>query len=425
MVSILEEALGSIKSNISRSEKIVRELYALSASYNIARGEEKVMIEKSAMALINQLQLINEPIGALVESIVVEKAKPVKRPSAKRKKYERITTVSGPVYITKESKEKFLEDLGIEKKALRKVRKKILKKKPEITEEIIARPSALASFANKIFYNTSKKLSKKPFFKSIGKDLRKANMPYTLSSYISIILFLTLLSFIIILVIALFFTTSLSTAIRNFAIVIALTAIIFFLTLSWPSNTASSHGKKVDSELPFATSHMAAIASSKVEPSRIFSIMALTKEYKAFSTEMKKIVNQINVFGYDLTTALKNVSRQTSSRKFADLLNGMATTITTGGNLTIYLNEKAKNSLLDYKLSHERYSNIIGMYSDIYTALLIAAPLIFMLLLAIISIIGTSFIGMPASTLANVGIVAIALLNIIFLIFLHLTQPEI
>jgi flagellar protein FlaJ len=136
-------------------------------------------------------------------------------------------------------------------------------------------------------------------------------------------------------------------------------------------------------------------------------------------------VNQINVYGYDLTTALRNAAKTSPSKRLADLFGGMVTTITTGGNLTTYLQEKSKSLLIDYRLSHERYTNVIGMYSDIYTALLIAAPLIFMLLLAIISIMGSSFMAMDITTLANLGIIIIAALNILFLIFLKFTQPEV
>ena len=434
MTSIATKALETMKSNFDGAERILKELRSLSASYEIAKAEEKIMIERSIKALIDQIELINEPIEALIQSISVDTAE-IKTSKIKIKKrarkYERITTVTlvKPIYITKKNKERFLKYLGIEKKALKKVRSKIIKAKLPKSEEIMMKPSAFASFSNRIFYGLSSQLTKKALFKNMRKDLRKANMPHILSSYISIILFITCLTFFVSFLIALAFTfmypITIITIIRNLGIVIALTAIIFFLALSWPANMAASGRKKLESELPFATSHMAAIASSKIEPSRIFSIMALAKEYKAFNIEMRKIINQINVYGYNLTAALRNVAKQTPSRKFADLLNGISTTITTGGNLTLYLNEKAKSSLLDYRLRHERYSTVIGMYSDIYTALLIAAPLIFMLLLAIISIIGTTFIGMPAPTLASLGIGIIIALNILFLIFLHITQPEI
>ena len=116
MVSVITEALESLKANFDRAEKITRELSTLSVSYRTARVEEKAMIEKSILALISQLEIINEPVEALVQSIVVEVPKARKVRKVERK-YERITTATGPVYITKESKEKFLEDLGIEKKS--------------------------------------------------------------------------------------------------------------------------------------------------------------------------------------------------------------------------------------------------------------------------------------------------------------------
>ncbi|MCL6500659.1 MAG: type II secretion system F family protein [Candidatus Pacearchaeota archaeon] len=428
----MQTAFGSIKSNIERMERIARDLNRLVASYPAARPEERAIIEKSVSVLLDQLILINQPIEALVQSITVEMVRAEEMPKEKIEKearkagFERVATATGPVYVSKENKARFLQDLGIEEKELKKIKKRISEKEERpVAEEIMVKPSFLAALSNKIFYNISSNLSKKGLFKSIEKDLRRANMPYTLSSYVSMLLFLTLFTFIVTFILALALSTSIEAALRNVGIAIVLTMAIFLLTLNWPASTASGNRRKIDAELPFATSHMAAIASSKVEPSKIFSIVAFTKEYKAFSAEMRKIVNQINVYGYDLTTALKNVARQTPSRKLAELLNGMSTTITTGGNLTTYLNEKAKSILTEYRLSHERYSTIIGMYSDIYTAILIAAPLIFMLLLAIMSIIGTSFIGMPAESLANFGIGIIAVLNILFLIFLQITQPEI
>ncbi len=408
-----------IKANLQKSKRILKDLAALAASYSIAKDEEKTLIESSSPGLIDQLVLLNESVTPVIKEIQISLKKIVKE-KAKPKITERIVTATGPVYIDKKSKARFLHDLGIEKKMLKKIKmKKIIKEKEKVEVKLI-KPSFIASFSNKIFYNTSIKLSKTNFFKSVKKDLRKANMAYMLSTYISMILFFTFLVFILSL--AAFILPV--TIWVKILIVVILPIITFFLVLSYPSSVVSSTKRKINAELPFAISHMAAIASSKIEPSRIFSIMALAKEYEAVGAEIRKIVNQINIYGYDLSTALKNVSKTTPSRKFADLLNGMATTITTGGNLTLYLNEKAKNTLLDYKLSRERYSTVIGMYSDIYTALLIAAPLIFMLLLAIVSVMGTTFLGMSVSAIANIGIVIIALLNIIFLLFLRFTQPE-
>jgi len=200
--------------------------------------------------------------------------------------------------------------------------------------------------------------------------------------------------------------------------------VVFFVMFLMPSQKAESNRKKIENEIPFAVSNMASIASSEIEPTKIFSILALSKEFPQFSQECKKIVNQVNFYGYDLNTALKNVAKNTASTKFGELLNGISTNATSGGNLSVYLQEKSKDYMLDYKLSREKYSNTLGIYSDIYTALLIAAPLLFMLLLVVISIIGSNIGGMSLQFLSIVGIISIVVINILFLLFLELTQPE-
>ncbi|MEM4152619.1 MAG: type II secretion system F family protein [Candidatus Pacearchaeota archaeon] len=423
------EEIDKVRANIQKIRNILEELNSIALAYETAKEDEKKILEETSQSLIKQIMLINNSITAFLPNLRFEIVKAEKKESLPLK-IQRIVTATGPVYIEDESKKKFMEELNLSEKAIKDMKAR-LKKKVEEKEEylIITKPSAFAIFASKIFGEFSYKLSKRKLFKSLGNDLKKANMPYMLTAYISLIVFITFITLILSVTMALALAFALEgtivAVIRNLVIALIVTSIVFFLALSYPANVASSTRKKIEAELPFAVSHMAAIASSKVEPSKIFSIIALTKEYRAFSVEIRKIVNQINIYGYDLTTSLRNVAKITSSRKLSDLLNGMATTITTGGDLTTYLNEKAKNLLLDYKLSRERYTAVIGMYSDIYTALLIAAPLIFMLILAIMSVLGTTFLAMNISVLANLGVVAIAVLNIAFLVFLKMTQPEV
>lgn len=434
------QEIEKIRANLNQAKKILQELNSITLAYTKANVDEKTILEKTSKALTDQLIMIYEPLEVFSQNMTFEKRKQVEIKKIKpeiraeekaEERIERISTAGGAVYVGTGSKSKFLEELNLSKKELKEVKAKILKKKISATEDIaiMAKPSSLVVVASSIFGRTSANLTKATLFKSVERDLRKANMPYMLSSYISIIFLVTFMALIASVVLALIISAvtqfTLLAIIRNVAIALVLTVIIFFIALSYPANIAGGHRKKIDSELPFAASHMAAIASSKVEPTKIFSLMAMTKEYKAFSAEIRKVVNQINVYGYDLTTALKNATKTSPSKRYADLLNGMITTVTSGGDLTMYLQEKSKSLLMDYRLSHERYTNVIGMYSDIYTAILIAAPLIFMLLLAIISIMGSTFLAMDIGTLANLGIIIIAVLNIIFIIFLKLTQPEV
>ena len=62
----------------------------------------------------------------------------------------------------------------------------------------------------------------------------------------------------------------------------------------------------------------------------------------------------------------------------------------------------------------------------IYTGVLIAAPLFFVTALSLVSAFGGTLGGIPVNTLITLGTyVMIPLLNIVFLVFLEVNQPEV
>jgi len=412
-----------INSNIEKIKKIVQELLLLEESYGKSNFQEKEFIEKASNSLLELFFLLNNSLSGVIEKTTfdhTEKSKQI------RNKIEgaRIETISGPVFIKPEDQAKFMQEMKIEKDILKKIKeRKIENLKKDIDKPLELEPSSrLIRFSNQMFRELSGTLAKTSIFMSIEKDLKKANIPYRIISYISLTLFLTLTTFVLAATFSFFL--GIENLLRNFLLLMFLPITVFALMILAPSQKADTTKKMLENELPFAVSNLAAIASSNIEPTKIFAIMANSYEFPAFSKESKKIVNQVNFYGYDLTTALRNVAKNTASLGFAELLNGISTNITSGGNLSVYLNEKSRDYMLDYRLSRERYANTIGIYSDVYTALLIAAPLLFMLLLIVISIIGTNIGGLSVQNLAMLGIGAIAVLNVLFLLFLNFTQPE-
>ena len=101
----------------------------------------------------------------------------------------------------------------------------------------------------------------------------------------------------------------------------------------YPSIEKKSVENQINQELPFVVIHMSAISGSMIDPSKIFSIIIATKEYPYLKKEFIKIINEINIYGYDLVTALRSIALDTPSKKLADLFNSLATTITSGGDL--------------------------------------------------------------------------------------------
>ncbi len=282
-------------------------------------------------------------------------------------------------------------------------------------------------------------LLKKGGFRELSRDLVKSNIEFVPAAYISMIFFTTLVSAIIAFFLTVFFLFFNLSSLPPFVTVIQESILVrlpkviwvlfllpistFLFTYFYPSMERRSLESKIDRELPFATIHMSSISSSMIEPSKIFNIVISTKEYPALEKEFIKIQNEINIYGYDLVTALRNRAFNSPSRKLADLFNGLATTITSGGNLPEFFEKRAQSLLFEYRLEIEKQSKTSETFMDMYISIVIAAPMVLMLLLMMMRISGLG-ISLSPFMISFIMILSVAIINIIFLAFLHIKQPS-
>lgn len=199
--------------------------------------------------------------------------------------------------------------------------------------------------------------------------------------------------------------------------------LTFLLMYFYPSTERSSIEKRINQELPFATINMAAISGSMIDPTKIFSIIVVTKEYPTLEREFLKIINGVNIMGYDLVTILKNSAFNSSSKKLRDLFNGLATTISSGGDMPKFFDERAKSLLFEYNLEREKSNKAAETFMDIYISVVIAAPMILMLLLIIMQVSGLG-IALSSSAITIIVVLGVLLINIVFLSFLHIRQQN-
>jgi archaellum biogenesis protein FlaJ (TadC family) len=200
------------------------------------------------------------------------------------------------------------------------------------------------------------------------------------------------------------------------------TFLIFYL---YPQQKSKSRANSIENNLPFAIMHMAATASSGIPPEFMFSLIAGFKEYGEISKEAGMVVKNIRTFGSSSVGAMKAVASQTPSKQLKDVLLGISSTIETGGNLTAYLKEMSDKALFDYRIKREKYLKTLSTYADIYTALLVAAPLFLLSTMATMSIIGGDILGGLSSSevVLLMTWAVLPLMNISFLTFIHVTYP--
>jgi len=331
--------------------------------------------------------------------------------------------------LSSSKKKKLMKELGVNEEDIQRVykKKKELKKQDDFTVYV---PSNFGSLSNKFFGSYSNDLmgKKGSMFKHLAEEVSSSGMEILSKTYVSMILFSTffggLLFGILLATISILakFDYPLSFLIGVVGMLVGGT-IIFVIMYIYPSSLSSKKSREIKNDLPFAIIHMSAVAGSGAQPLSIFKLLLQSGEYKGLESEIKKIVNYVNLFGYSMTTTLKNVASRTPSKKFRDLLNGMSSTMESGGSLKSYLSSVADETMSSYKIERKKYIESLSTYSDIYTGVLIAAPLLFMVALAIINVLGGEIGGVPVATWAWGGtVIVLPIVNILFFLFLNMTQ---
>jgi len=276
------------------------------------------------------------------------------------------------------------------------------------------------------------KLAHKRFansFKSLKRQLGQASVGILFEIYIARMLFYAAIGGIIILAYSIFMLLFLgvgflATFILSIFIAAAGTAAIIGMFYFYPFYLISAKRKSIETNLPFAANHMGALAASGVPPHTMFKLITDATEYGEIANESRRIVRNIEVFGMGVTTAIRQVAARTPSAQFRQFLSGIVATIATGGDLRSHLQLAAREALADYRLKRQRYMASLSTYADFYVGVLIAAPLFFISILSLLAIIGGELAGMPINVLLSLGIyIVLPLLNIAFLIFVHMTQP--
>ena len=450
-------SLEELKKIILEERKIVEEIASLfKDSEKVSSKEEKRIVFSQMNQLKNSLKRTNINISRTLENIsfikpLHPKKSQIYAPKPIQKKQVKIPVpqISLPptkkkIQTPKKTKKTFLKSrINLKnKKNIPKLEKETLKRLGEKKKKEIKlkekKPSKYIKIANKTFSELSTSLLKKDLFKIVEKDLIKTNLQLIASSYISIILLTSLLSIIAGIFIFLFFLffeisgfpiiTRVSENIgirllKVFWILFAVPVVTFVLMYFYPSVEKKSIGNKIDRELPFAAINMSAISGSLIDISQIFRIIISTKEYPHIEKEFTKLINEINVYGYDLVTALRKIAFNTPSKKLGELLNGLATTINSGGDLPNFFDKRAETLLFEYRIEREKRTKFSETFMDIYISAVIAAPMILLLVLMMMKISGLG-IALSTSMISLIMVLGVSLINIVFLTFLHLKQPS-
>lgn len=435
-----KEKFKKLRGLIARQKKIVAELISSRNYLSEGNNEERKIILQHISILNGHLRSTTEEIEEFLDKTNISKPleeramgyqpkKEIHEEKNPEKKYNQYEIPENIKLVEKYTKKDMKPNI-LEKETFKRIGKQKSIKKTEKKQEF-GEVNLFVKIATKYFHSWAKRKFKKENIKALEKDLTKANIQFTGPEYISIIALSAILSIFIAAVLVLFFlnfnigpdfpiitksTEAFSTRIIKvfwlFLIVpIATTILMYF----YPTMEKSSAEHKMNQEIPFATMHMSAIAGSMINPVKIFEIIITTKEYPNLSKQFIKLINETSIYGYDIVNALRISSENCPSKKLAELYNGLATTITSGGDLANFFEKRSESFLFEYNLEREKRTKGAETFMDMYISIVIAAPMILMILLMMVKISGLGGISLSTGTITLIMIVAVTVINIIFL----------
>ena len=271
-----------------------------------------------------------------------------------------------------------------------------------------------------------------PLFKDMDMNLKKSGIKINFRAYVSTIILTSLLlsaSAMITVPVLLFFIFKLSlilsllfgVGISLFAAVV--TVICFY---AYPSYRADSLKRSLEDELPFTAGYMSILAGAGVPPDFIWRSLAQVDPALAVSKVSKIVVRDIELFGVDAISALETASKRTSSERFKELIEGFISVVHSGGNLARYLNNRSQQYMKLKQIALKRFSDTLGVLAEFYVTLMVAGSLIFVVMLAVMAMLGTGGFGPLDSRLLLqlLTYLGLPIGSIVFLVILDMVSPK-
>jgi flagellar protein FlaJ len=270
-----------------------------------------------------------------------------------------------------------------------------------------------------------------PLFKDLDQSLLRSGLRTNFKAYVSLTILASLLltlsvgavTSLLFVVFRMPFSSALLFGVGAALFTSAMSVIGFYL---YPIYRADKHKRELDDELPFTTGYMSILASAGVSPEKMFHSLATLSVPLAASSEAREIVQNVNLFGMDIISALEKTSSRTPSKKLRDMIEGLISTIHTGGSLGAFLRERFKIHMNLKRVSLKKYADSLSMLSEVYVALLLTGPLMLVIMLSVMSVLGGGgLMGLSSDLLLSLlTYIGIPICAIIFLIILDSSSPK-
>ena len=159
----------------------------------------------------------------------------------------------------------------------------------------------------------------------------------------------------------------------------------------YPYILVDSRRRNIDVMLPHAIVYMYALSFGGMDFVSVLKRMAEAEDtYGEVANEFDMIVRDVEVFGNDLFTSIRNARNLTPSDNLETFLDDMLSVLDSGGDVTAFLHDESEKYMQQSQEDQNRFLETLAMLSEVFIVLFVATPLFLIITLIMMSLLGSA-----------------------------------
>lgn len=213
------------------------------------------------------------------------------------------------------------------------------------------------------------------------------------------------------------------TVVGGLILFLIIAALTYGLIMAYPPMKADNRKRAINATMPHATAFLYVL--QRGGGMTIYDIIkSLSRHphlYGTTSREFGNIVRDIEYFGKDLKDSLWDAADRTPSEKFKDLVDGLISIVSSGGDITLYLKNKTDVYKSNANKEQKHFLETLGLLAEVYITVFVVGPLFLMVILVVMNMIDNG----GATNLYILVYGAIPFGTMIFLVFLDMLAGDV
>jgi len=262
---------------------------------------------------------------------------------------------------------------------------------------------------------------------TLRKNIRAAHLPYSQYSYFMLLLKCSIASVSIFIILAVYLFSlpedvQLIPGMANiFTLLIAfvlLVPVVIIGIFTYPQTVAVGRKSSIDLDLPYVITYMQALSTTMTLYNVIRKVYEADDLFGEVGKEFGLIVRDVEVFGDDLYTAIRNLQTVTPSKNLEEFLNDLLLLSNSGGDVTNFLSSRSAYFRESAARELESILKTIEVMAEVYVTAFVAGPITMIIIIVAQNLGGKSDLAgyMPLIILG----LALGSIGMIYILYLML-----